>query len=169
VKACAATPAVGDRVEIRGRISAHARLVAVQRDGAATVEWVTGAKRRYLPISPDALTWQGPGEWLALLSWPDATASEIRQMLVVTEQAASQTPALSSEQCRAGRQLLGWTQMRLASAAGVSASIVGRLEAGKTVSALGVVAAVRTALEAAEVIFIAENGQGPGVRMRERG
>lgn len=54
----------------------------------------------------------------------------------------------------------------LAAAAGVSADTVARLERGETLKA-STVAAIRAALEAAGVEFIAENGGGPGVRLRK--
>ncbi len=41
-----------------------------------------------------------------------------------------------------------------------------RLEAGTTVPRASTVAAIRTALEAAGVEFIPQNGGGPGVRLR---
>lgn len=75
---------------------------------------------------------------------------------------------ISIEQVRGARGLLGWSQTRLAEAAGLSLPTVKRYETdkGARVSA-DAVAAIRAALEAAGVEFIAENGGGPGVRLRK--
>jgi predicted transcriptional regulator len=56
----------------------------------------------------------------------------------------------------------------LAERAAVSPNTIARLERGEDLreSTLNV---IRRALEAAGVEFIAENGGGPGVRLRERG
>jgi predicted transcriptional regulator len=54
---------------------------------------------------------------------------------------------------------------QLAALADVSTSTVTRLEAGEELKDR-TCAAVQAALEAAGVIFIDENGEGPGVRLR---
>lgn len=54
----------------------------------------------------------------------------------------------------------------LATAAGVSPDTVARLERGEELRP-ATVEAIRAALEAAGVEFIAENGGGPGVRLRK--
>lgn len=54
----------------------------------------------------------------------------------------------------------------LAEAAQVSTSTITRLEAGEELKPR-TVAAVRQTLEAAGVLFIDENGEGPGVRLRK--
>lgn len=74
------------------------------------------------------------------------------------------TPA----QCRAARALLDWRQPQLAEAAGVSPSTIRDLESGKRQPIQNNLTAIRHALEAAGVIFIASNGDGPGVRLRNR-
>lgn len=66
----------------------------------------------------------------------------------------------------AARGLLGWSQPNLAEAAGISVSTIKRLEADKPATAANQRAAL-AALEAAGVEFIAENGGGPGVRLRK--
>ena len=72
-----------------------------------------------------------------------------------------------SEQIRAARGLLGWSQSQLADAADLSRPTVERAErasvSGETI------ATIRKALEQAGVEFIEENGGGPGVRLRKRG
>ena len=54
----------------------------------------------------------------------------------------------------------------LAAAAGVTPETVVRLEKGENLRPR-TLAAIRTALEAAGVEFIPENGGGPGVRLRK--
>ena len=75
---------------------------------------------------------------------------------------------MKAEQLRAGRALLGWSQTDLAQRAGLSVPTVKRLESGR---GPGVSEEMRTkqadALAAGGVEFIAENGGGPGVRLRK--
>ncbi|TWB19216.1 hypothetical protein FBZ88_12271 [Nitrospirillum bahiense] len=54
----------------------------------------------------------------------------------------------------------------MASAAKVSPDTIARLERGETLYPR-TVDAIRGALEAAGIIFIQENGEGPGVRLRK--
>ncbi|WP_122048774.1 helix-turn-helix transcriptional regulator [Asaia bogorensis] len=65
------------------------------------------------------------------------------------------------------RVAIGWGVRELAANAGVSPDTVSRLERGENLN-LRTIEAIRAALEAAGVEFIAENGGGPGVRLRER-
>lgn len=73
------------------------------------------------------------------------------------------TPA----QSRAARGLLGWTQADLASAAKVGVVTVRQFEGGNAEPRNATLTVLTSALEAAGVIFIEENGEGPGVRMRK--
>jgi DNA-binding XRE family transcriptional regulator len=74
---------------------------------------------------------------------------------------------VTHDQCRQARALLGWDEWKLANRARISEQTVRNLEAGTRRSHAGTVAAVRAALEAAGVEFIAENEGGVGVRLRE--
>lgn len=76
---------------------------------------------------------------------------------------------VTSEQVRAARALLRWEQKNLAVASGVSLPTIKRLEAKPGVmSAQGnTIRSLQRALEAAGIEFIAENGGGPGVRIRK--
>jgi len=63
---------------------------------------------------------------------------------------------------------LGWGVRDLAKAAKSSPNTVARFERGDELRPR-TVESLRHALEAAGVIFIAENGDGPGVRLRKDG
>ncbi len=72
------------------------------------------------------------------------------------------TPA----QCKMARAGVGWGVRDLAGAADVAASTVSRFEAGQNIN-LHSLNAMKTALEDAGVLFIPENGGGPGVRLKK--
>ena len=73
---------------------------------------------------------------------------------------------LSSRQIRAARALLGWSQQTLADKAILSLNAVKRLEVGKSDPKVSTILAVRNALEAAGVEFIAAtSNKGEGVRL----
>jgi transcriptional regulator with XRE-family HTH domain len=74
------------------------------------------------------------------------------------------TPA----QIRAARALMGLSQAEVAERAGISVPTIKRAEAdrGIRVSA-DVMASIRRALEKAGVIFVEEDGEGAGVRLRK--
>jgi hypothetical protein len=75
--------------------------------------------------------------------------------------------AISSGQVRAARGLIGWSQDRLVETSGVPQRTLLRFELGQGEPQRRTVAAIRFALETAGVEFIAENGGGPGVRLRK--
>jgi transcriptional regulator with XRE-family HTH domain len=70
-------------------------------------------------------------------------------------------------QWRAARALIGWSQRDLADKIGVSALTIIRLEAGSRLVSQEMLDRAKQALEAAGVEFIAKNGGGPGVRLRD--
>jgi transcriptional regulator with XRE-family HTH domain len=70
-------------------------------------------------------------------------------------------------QLRMARAAVGWGVRELAEKAGVTANTVTRIENGSD-ARLSTVDRLRQALEAAGVVFIDENGGGPGVRLRKR-
>jgi transcriptional regulator with XRE-family HTH domain len=76
---------------------------------------------------------------------------------------------MNSQQCRAARALLKWSQTQLADASGVSLSAVNDFEIDKRQPRSDNLAAIRRALESAGVEFIpARNGKGVGVRLEEQ-
>lgn len=78
---------------------------------------------------------------------------------------------ISIRQVKAARALLAWSQDQLAQASGISVPTIARLEAadGDIGGRATTGEAIRAALEAAGVIFVAENGEGLGVRLRKTG
>jgi len=75
--------------------------------------------------------------------------------------------SLTSAQCRAARALLDWSQGDLASAAKVATKTLADFERGNRTPYERTLADIQAALEEAGAIFIAENGEGPGVRLRK--
>lgn len=73
------------------------------------------------------------------------------------------TPA----QCRAARAIIDWSQQDLADEAKVGNATIRNFESGRTTPQHSTLQVLRAALEAAGVIFVAENGEGPGVRLRK--
>lgn len=73
--------------------------------------------------------------------------------------------AISPAQARAARGLVAWSQDQLAVASGIPKRTIARLELGEGTPQRRTLAAIRAALEAAGVEFIAENGGGAGVRL----
>lgn len=75
--------------------------------------------------------------------------------------------AIVPAQCKMARAALGLGVRDLAKLAGVAAMTVTRFENGHSAGSPETLEAIRRALEVAGVELIAENGEGPGVRLRK--
>ncbi len=73
---------------------------------------------------------------------------------------------MQAVQCKMARVALGLGLRELAEIAQVAPATISRLEAGEELKPR-TVDAIRRALESAGVIFVSENGEGPGVRLRK--
>jgi transcriptional regulator with XRE-family HTH domain len=74
---------------------------------------------------------------------------------------------LTPAQVKAARELLGWSLSALAARVGVRRATVWAFETGKEPFQVLDLGIVRSALETVGVIFVEENGEGPGVRLRK--
>ncbi|MAW80380.1 MAG: transcriptional regulator [Parvularcula sp.] len=74
---------------------------------------------------------------------------------------------ITPEQCRAGRALLDWTQRDLASRAKLTPLTIREFERGKSRLKDSTAQLLRMVFETAGVVFIDENGGGPGVRLEK--
>jgi transcriptional regulator with XRE-family HTH domain len=75
---------------------------------------------------------------------------------------------INSEQCRAARGLLDWSQAKLAAEAGIGIVTVRQFEAGAHDVRRATLEVIARAFKEAGIEFIDENGGGRGVRLRER-
>jgi len=96
--------------------------------------------------------------WLRSTVYVDNLAEIFRQQKMLK---------MNSAQCRAARALLNWTQPKLAEEAALGLSTVVDFERGRRAISENALAAIRQALESAGVIFVEENGEGPGVRLKK--
>ena len=74
-----------------------------------------------------------------------------------------------SAQIRAGRALLGWSQVDLAERTGLSKTVIASLEQGNTDARMSTLALIRKAFDEAGVTFITDRDGSYGVRRRGRG
>jgi ribosome-binding protein aMBF1 (putative translation factor) len=74
---------------------------------------------------------------------------------------------MNPAQCRAARGLLDWSRQALAEAAHIDTEIIGRFEDSFSTPQTTSILALKRALEAAGVIFVDDDGQGAGVRLRK--
>ena len=74
---------------------------------------------------------------------------------------------MNALQLKMARTALSLTVRQAAELAGVSHETVVAIEAARTSVKPSTIERVRSALEAAGVIFVDENGEGPGVRLRK--
>jgi transcriptional regulator with XRE-family HTH domain len=77
---------------------------------------------------------------------------------------------VSIRQIKAARALLAWSQEELAAAADVSIPTIKRLEAsdGPLGGRSETADKIQMALQRAGIVFIDENGSGPGVRLKKK-
>jgi transcriptional regulator with XRE-family HTH domain len=75
--------------------------------------------------------------------------------------------SISAAQCRAARSLLDWTQDQLAENAQVARPTIADFERNVRTPMRNNLVSIISALEAAGVEFIPENGEGAGVRFRK--
>ncbi len=75
--------------------------------------------------------------------------------------------SITGFQCRAARGLIGMDQNTLAAEASIARGTLIDFEKGKRLPSTNNVDAIARALQSAGVEFIAENGGGPGVRLRK--
>lgn len=74
---------------------------------------------------------------------------------------------VTSAQVRAARGLVDWSVRELSERSGAHRNTITNFETGKSGGDAATIQRLVTALEAAGVIFIDENGEGPGVRLRK--
>lgn len=76
---------------------------------------------------------------------------------------------VSPAQLRAGRHLLGMSQAEVAQASGLSLPTIKRAESDRDVSvSTEAISTIKAVLEQSGALFIDQNGNGPGVRLRDR-
>lgn len=79
---------------------------------------------------------------------------------------ATSPTALTASQCRAGRALIEWTQPQLSQAASIDLQTIADFEKRFRAADETTRRRLRAAMEAAGVVFIAENGGGAGARLK---
>lgn len=72
---------------------------------------------------------------------------------------------LTPEQMKAARELLGWSQTDVANRIGLTEWVIGFFERGERLIRARYLRRVRSIFEAAGVIFVEGNGDGPAVRL----
>ncbi len=79
---------------------------------------------------------------------------------------ATAPTALTASQCRAARALIEWSQAQLSQSASIDIQTISDFEKRFRAADETTRRRLRATLEAAGVIFIAENGGGAGVRLK---
>lgn len=74
--------------------------------------------------------------------------------------------SLTAAQCRAGRALIEWSQAQLSQSAAIDLQTIADFEKRFRAADETTRRRLRAALEAAGVVFIAENGGGAGARLK---
>ena len=80
-----------------------------------------------------------------------------------SNQIIAPTPA----QCRGARAMLGWSQEQLAEASNLTRQTIAAFENETRIPGPNNLLAIRVALEHGGVVFIEQNGGGPGVRLKK--
>ncbi len=112
--------------------------------------------------------WLGrAGCWTHLVRLFLAERRKLRHISIMVASANGVSIAITPGQCRAARGLLDWRMEDLAQASCVPMRTLLRFERAEGAARAATIAAIRTALEAAGVDFIPQNGGGPGVRLRD--
>jgi DNA-binding XRE family transcriptional regulator len=107
-------------------------------------------------------------EWLVTgSSWATWSSSRERRASTRRDRNENGAAMIIPAQIRAAWVLLDWRQIDLAKAAGVSDPTIINFERGPTDPLASTLDAMRHALESARGIFVEENGDGPGVRLRK--
>ncbi|MGN7294694.1 helix-turn-helix domain-containing protein [Rhizobium sp. SAFR-030] len=75
---------------------------------------------------------------------------------------------LTPSQCRAARALLDWSQQQLADHSKIGNATIRNFESGKSAPQHATLDVLRRCFESAGIIFIDQNGNGHGVRFRDR-
>ena len=74
---------------------------------------------------------------------------------------------MTPDQCRAARAMLNLDHTEVADRSGVACTTIIDFEQGRRVPQGKTLAAIRAVLEAAGVVFLDPNGNGPGVGLRK--
>jgi ribosome-binding protein aMBF1 (putative translation factor) len=75
---------------------------------------------------------------------------------------------LTAAQCRAARALIDWSLAQLSQSASIDVNTIAEFESGTREADETTRRRLRATMEAAGVMFIAENGGGAGVRLQIR-
>jgi transcriptional regulator with XRE-family HTH domain len=124
-------------------------------------------KARGAAVALSAPLRMGLAEEANVFKEPSARLNNLTHMV---QEINREIPRLSGMQIRAARALLRWSAADLARASALGVNTIRRAEIADEGTALTAANefAIHRAFEAAGVVFIGENGGGPGVRLRER-
>jgi transcriptional regulator with XRE-family HTH domain len=75
--------------------------------------------------------------------------------------------SISAAQCRASRAILDWSRNQLAAKSGVALRTIVDFERGARAPREATLLSLVASFEAAGVVLVEENGEGPGVRLRK--
>jgi ribosome-binding protein aMBF1 (putative translation factor) len=75
--------------------------------------------------------------------------------------------SITGAQVKAARELLGWSRIKLTLVSGIDGGAIRRFETGESLPPRSVGTALIRSLKSAGVVFVDENGEGLGVRLRK--